>query len=244
GSRFPDYISIDQWFSLRGVCELNREGLGSGGLEVLACARHSQKLRRGQLAANSFEITLREHCDGGAEAQLEVLKTSGAPNYFGAQRFGWNNLTEAERWLKHRRRSRTSKFKQGLYLSVLRSFLFNEVLAGRVAAQNWDRPIDGDVLVEGEPTGPLWGRGRSATSGQAAHLERAALESHLHISEGLEYAGVDQGRRPLMLRAEEFSWEIGPGEIVTRFSLRPGGYATSFLGEVFRFLRTDENDSF
>jgi tRNA pseudouridine13 synthase len=244
-----------QWFSLRGVMDLNRQGLNVDGLRVLAATRHSKKLRRGQLAANSFEITLRSCAGNGAGAdvnsQLESLRSRGAPNYFGEQRFGWDNLTEAERWLKRRRRSRTSKFKQGLYLSVLRSFLFNEVLAARVTAGNWDEIIDGDVLQETEATGPMWGRGRSATQGQAADLEQLALEPHREICEGLEYSGVDQGRRPLALKAEAFSWELDSNapsnadskQLVTRFSLPPGGYATSFLGEIFEWRRSDGDDS-
>jgi tRNA pseudouridine13 synthase len=244
-----------QWFSLRGVMDLDHQGLNVDGLRVLASMRHSQKLRRGQLAANSFEITLRG-CEGtgtgaGVESQLESLRLRGAPNYFGQQRFGWDNLTEAERWLKRRRRSHTSKFKQGLYLSVLRSFLFNQVLAGRVVAGNWDQIIDGDVLHETDATGPMWGRGRSATQGQAAVLEQLALEPHREICEGLEYAGVTQGRRPLVLKAQAFSWEFesnGPSnadsnQLLTRFSLPPGGYATSFLGEIFEWRRSDGDDS-
>ena len=244
-----------QWFSLRGVMELNRQGLDVDGVRVLEATRHAQKLRRGQLAANTFEITLRGCTGTDVEPQLESLRERGAPNYFGEQRFGWDNLTEAERWLKRRRRSHTSKFKQGLYLSVLRSFLFNQVLAGRVAAGNWDSVIDGDVIAETEPTGPMWGRGRSATQGQAAQLEQLALEPYWEMRDGLEYAGVTQGRRSLTLKADAFSWELGstPGstprstidsnQLMTRFSLPPGGYATSFLGEIFEWRRSDGDDS-
>ena len=126
--------------------------------------RHTSKLRRGQIASNQFMIVLRDLGAGEFEEGLEVLSLQGAPNYFGAQRFGWDNVEKATAWLAVRRRRRTSKFKQGLYLSVLRSFLFNEVLAARIAAGNWDRAIEGDQLCAGKPAGPLWGRGRDCQS--------------------------------------------------------------------------------
>ncbi len=66
-------------------------------------------------------------------------------------------------------------FQKGLHLSTARALLFNAVLAYRVEAGNWDRLIDGDVPLDGAPTGPLWGRGRAQARDAALNLETAAL---------------------------------------------------------------------
>ena len=229
-----------QWFSLRGVATLSGAARELAGVRVLQESRHAQKLRRGQICANRFEILLRELGPGNLESALDRLATEGAPNYFGSQRFGWDNLQQATSWLARRRSSRISRFRRGLYLSVLRSYLFNEVLAARVERKSWCAPIDGDVLVGKLPTGPLWGRGRSPTGGAAAAIESSALEPHTQIMEGLEYAGVKQDRRRLQLIAEGFSWVLDGDNLTLGFSLPPGGYATSLLREIFRWRTASE----
>jgi tRNA pseudouridine13 synthase len=52
------------------------------------------------------------------------------PNYFGAQRFGFEggNVEQGRAMLAREIRVRNPK-KKGLYLSAVRSFVFNEVLA-------------------------------------------------------------------------------------------------------------------
>ena len=48
-----------QWFSLRGVAELDETVEAIDGVRVLKQIRHRQKLRRGELAGNDFRIRLR-----------------------------------------------------------------------------------------------------------------------------------------------------------------------------------------
>ena len=230
-----------QWFSLRGVEHADEEAVDGPGIRLLEATRHTHKLRRGEISANRFRITLRDvdDADGLLADALAVLGAAGAPNYFGTQRFGHDNLEVATEWLGRRRRSRLSKFKQGLYLSVLRSFLFNEVLGERVCRSNWSVPVAGDVLADGVPTGPLWGRGRSPASAEAAEIEQAALAPHGGILEGLEHAGLQQARRSMVLTAKNFEWSFDEGLLNLAFSLPAGGYATSFLAEVFDLREPD-----
>ncbi|MDH3643541.1 MAG: tRNA pseudouridine(13) synthase TruD, partial [Gammaproteobacteria bacterium] len=223
-----------QWFSVstpraaQVACD--------GGVTVLASGRHERKLRRGQLAANAFAIRLRDVRGDDWGERLEMIGRRGVPNYFGPQRFGGDvgdNLVRAREWLPHRRRRSVSRFKQGLYLSVLRGFLFNEVLGRRVANHSWCNALPGDVAEERGPTGPLWGRGRSSTGDEAGEVEAAALAPHAELCEGLEYAGVRQQRRALALRPEGLEWEADAGDLQVRFRLPPGSYATSLLMEAF-----------
>ena len=226
-----------QWFSVptkrddlyAELCEASI----SSGLTVLECRRHNRKLRRGQLDGNRFQITLRALQDSIDPERVARLIKEGVPNYFGAQRFGEDNLEQAQSWLAKRRQVRISSFKKGLYLSVLRSFIFNEVLAHRVVDASWNQLLDGDVALADSPTGPLWGRGRSAVSGRAGELERQALADHQALVEDLEYAGVNQQRRALILRPAGF--ELNPGEddsATLSFELPAGAYATVVLREL------------
>ncbi len=223
-----------QWFSLRGVADLDDTVEAIGGVRVLKLSRHRQKLRRGGLVGNDFRIRLRAVGPRPALAATQALKEQGAPNYFGEQRFGWDNLDKAIAWLAKRRRRRIAKFKQGLYLSVLRSFLFNTVLAHRVEAGNWNRPMEGDCLdARGYPTGPLWGRGRSDTDALAARLEDSALAPYPAILEGLEHAGLNQARRSFVLQPQDLTCVELEDGIELAFSLGPGEYATSLLMDRF-----------
>jgi tRNA pseudouridine13 synthase len=229
-----------QWFSLRGVSELDPAAGDIDGTSVLEVARHRQKLRRGELGGNVFTIVLRDPGPGDVTGALETLASCGAPNYFGEQRFGWDNLPKAAAWLARRRRARLSRFKQGLYLSVLRGFLFNEVLAARVRAGTWSGSVCGDVAdARGLPTGPLWGRGRSTAAAAAADIEAQALAPHQALLDGLEHAGLTQARRALVCLPAGFRWSWEGPHLRVGFTLGPGEYATSLLGDQLE-LRTPD----
>jgi len=226
-----------QWFSVHTAENMNPpdvpETMELPGLKVLAVSRHERKLRRGQIGRNAFTVLLRDLQGDGLQERMELLAGNGVPNYFGPQRFGSDNLTAAVGWLGKRRKRRISKFLKGLYLSVLRAFLFNEVLGLRVANGSWDEAVEGDVLIAGDPSAPLWGRGRSASRGVALAMENAALASHQTICEDLEYAGVKQQRRTQVLNADSLHWEESGDQLLLRFGLPAGSYATSFLHESF-----------
>ncbi len=207
-------------------------------MAVLAGGRDERKLRRGELAGNRFEIRLRELSGADWRDRLERVFESGAPNYFGPQRFGGDNLERALAWLPVRRRRSISPFKRGLYLSVLRSLLFNAVLARRVQERTWRTLLPGDVDLDGMPTAPLWGRGRTATEGAALEAESAALAPFSDVLDGLEHAGVDQARRSLVLLPRKPWVAEEDGVVRLGFELPPGGYATSLLREVFELGET------
>ena len=130
---------------------------------------------------------------------------------------------------------------RGLYLSAVRSFVFNEVLAARIAQGLWGQVLPGDVLDEaGRPTGPLWGRGRVASTEQALALESAVAARHAALCDGMEHAGLAQERRALVTVPADLSWAWPQAdELLLDFSLPAGAYATVVLGEI---LRTTEPD--
>ncbi|MEH0167311.1 tRNA pseudouridine(13) synthase TruD [Roseateles microcysteis] len=248
------YAITRQWFSIyrpKGEA-LDLTQLQHPEFKVVSQSRHVKKLRPGDLQGNRFRIVLRDLSgDAGAganavmaavEANLQAVAAQGAPNYFGAQRFGFDggNVEQGRAMLAREIRVRNPK-KKGIYLSAVRSFVFNEVLALRIEQGLWGKSLPGDVMDEaGRPTGPLWGRGRVITTEQAQALENSVAERHAVLCDGMEHAGLDQERRSLVASPVDMSWEWPQAnQLVLNFSLPAGTYATSILGEI---LRTTEPD--
>lgn len=235
-----------QWFSIylpigKGQGEtLDLTLLAHPEFKVLSQSRHLKKLRPGDLQGNRFRIVLRDVSGGpdamkAIEANLAAVASQGVPNYFGAQRFGHDggNVEQGRAMLAREIRVRNPR-KKGLYLSAVRSFVFNEVLALRIRQGLWGHTLPGDVMDEtGRPTGPLWGRGRVSTSDQAQALENGVAERHATLCNGMEHAGLDQERRALVASPADMSWEWPQADqLVLTFSLPAGVYATSVLDEI------------
>ncbi len=223
---------VTQWFSIR--LPKNPDAVPADrGIRIVERHWHGKKLKVGDLDGNAFEIVVRETGDiDPATIEAEF------PNYFGVQRFGADgaNIGAASAWIEKREtrsgRRRIPAFRRSIYLSTLRSLIFNDVLAGRVDADAWRAPIDGDVCVDGLPTGPLWGRGRSQATGSAAVFEATVVEVHATIAHGLEFAGLGQDRRALVAKADELAIEQSRDLLGVSFVLPKGSYATTFLNEL------------
>jgi tRNA pseudouridine13 synthase len=237
--------------------------LDLAGVRLLKVERHSRKLKRGALVGNGFELVLREVAGDRvrAEAALGHLRDSGAPNYFGEQRFGHagGNLDLARRLFagQHLERSERS-----FALSAARSAIFNSVLDARVRAGNWNRVIDGDLCnlagrrawfgpvepdgvleqrcADGDihPTGPLWGTPPAPTTGACAALEQQCADQHGELASGLVAAAVESERRPLRAIPERLEWQwqddgdAPDTALRLRFGLPPGAYATALIREL------------
>jgi tRNA pseudouridine13 synthase len=260
-----------QWFSLH---LLNRAvdwaRWSDPALRLLRVARHHRKLRRGAHRGNYFRLVLRD-VRGDADAfvaRLALVGAEGVPNYFGPQRFGRDgrNLEAMQRWLD-RDRPRLSRDQQSLYLSSARAFLFNQVLAARVAAANWRAPLAGEVFIlDGSASvfqqapdaalqerlaagdvhlsGPLPGRAAGLVPAAAvAALEAAGLAPHAALAAALDSAGVEAARRSL--RVLPTAWRCEPcGEADWRleFRLPKGCFATSVVRELARTDRSPAGD--
>ncbi|MFM2120248.1 MAG: hypothetical protein RL722_1716 [Pseudomonadota bacterium] len=241
------YAITRQWFSIyfpKGETP-DLTPLQHSEFKVLSQSRHVRKLRPGDLQGNRFRIVLREVSAeaGGRQAverNLAAVASQGVPNYFGAQRFGFDggNVEQGRAMLAREIRVRNPK-KKGIYLSAVRSFVFNEVLALRIRQGLWGQTLPGDVMdAAGKPTGPLWGRGRVSTTDQAQALELAVAECHATLCGGMEFAGLDQERRALVASPTDMSWAwTEADQLVLSFVLPAGNYATPVLNEV---LRTSE----
>lgn len=237
-----------QWFSVHlpgaGIPPIS-ELPAIPDVSVLSVGRHPKKLRRGMHSGNGFVICLRQ-IDGSRqmiEERLAAIGWHGVPNYFGEQRFGRDggNLLAAEQLFverqtnreRRRGRSRRPAERGGIYLSAARSYLFNLVLAERVRQGSWRTALDGEL----EPSGPLWGRGRSRVQGAVLALEEQLLTNWQDWCHGLEFSGLSQERRSLVMKPDNFSWCWSDGgdeppDLSLSFSLAPGCFATALLREV------------
>ena len=259
----------EQWFSaqLPGRADPDWRAINNDDFEVLQAKRHSRKLKTGALRGNRFQLRLREVAADSAqiEARLEQLK-QGVPNSFGPQRFGrdGDNLVQAERLLT-RPKARVSRNKRGIWLSAVRSALFNRVLVARIEAGNWNTALAGDAFqLEGKsavftapqidddiqmrvasgdihPTGPLCGSGDTLVSGAAAELEQATLEPYRDWIDGLDAFRMKHARRALRVMPGDLVWsQQADNQWLLDFSLPAGSYATSLLYEVFEVKTADE----
>lgn len=225
---------------------------------ILDAQLHHRKLKRGALRGNRFRLVVRNLAGpaGDLELRLENVKKQGVPNYFGPQRFGHGgrNVGQGARWLE--KGGRLPRNKKSIYLSAVRSFLFNEVLSRRISLGNWNNLIDGDVAsLDGShstfpcrmpdpvlsrrcsefdihPSGPLPGKGDTETTGDAADIEQQVLAPYESLLMGLEKAGLRMARRPLRMVPAHIRWAREDASLVLEFELPSGGYATSLLREL------------
>jgi len=228
---------------------------------ILQAHQHSRKLKRGALKGNHFRIVVRqlEGNTTGLEKRLDAVKRRGIPNYFGPQRFGFHgsNVERGIRWLEQG--GRLSRNKRSIYISAVRSFLFNEVLSQRVEDGSWNHILDGELaMLDGShslfdcampnqllarrcddfdihPTGPLAGSGGLRPERQAALVENELLEASADLVRSLQKAGAKAGRRGLRLLPGKLEWDLKGAVLNLVFDLPPGGYATSLLRELVSF---------
>jgi tRNA pseudouridine13 synthase len=249
-----------QWFSLPAMARaIDWSALALEGVTITPAGYLRYPLRRGDHLANRFTLTLREVAGDrqAIDTRLEQIAGHGVPNYFGPQRFGQQggNLLLAEQLFAG---ERLSRHLRSLALSAARSYLFNRLLALRVTANCWLKPISGDrlqpadeglmvawqgsseqqaALERGDLTlvGWLCGDSSSRSRDKALAFEEQAVAGFDHWVAGLAAARLRVEWRPLRLRASELRWQwLDTTTLQIGFTLPAGGYATTLLRELLR----------
>ncbi len=248
-----------QWFSVPNRSNPDWASFMADGITVLDVRRHHRKLRRGAHSDNTFRIALRTPRAAAkkalAEERLRRMAARGVPNYFGPQRFGrqGSNLDLARRLFAG---ARLRRDKRSIAISAARSFLFNEILALRVADGSWERILPGELVnldgsgsvfradtidetierraaeLDIHPTATLWGSRSEISEGAIDTLERDATEAHSDLRTGLEHLAVKASSRSLRLRISDLSWHFEDDALWLEFRLPPGAFATSVLREI------------
>lgn len=251
-----------QWFSvhLPGITEPDWELCQSNDFVINSVHRHSRKLKRGALSANRFKIRLQQL--QGSEAdwqnQLILIAKTGVPNYFGKQRFGhqMNNLNRASELIDKNKLRRLKPHKRGIYLSAMRSWIFNQIVSRRLQDRCFFSPIEGDVFMlsashacfyeelsenitarlennEINLTAALWGKGESMAKSLVEELERAIAMQFSSFAETIEKVGMKQERRAMRLIPVDMQWQFEADKsLLLSFELPKGSYATSVLREL------------
>ncbi len=236
-----------QWFSIKPNVQPNNDAdevdwfnCPIDGIEVLEVQPHDQRLQRGDLLGNRFEITLTEVSTLGGtglgstelgsadraaiEQRLEQIAALGVPNYFGPQRFGRGaqNLNRAERLFAGE--VRLDRQQRSMAISAARSWLFNRVLARRIEANNWGERIAGEVLLD-----------RSTGGEYLSHLIGAQQPPGLQ----LEPSGPLWGDGPLASRRECALLEQ---EVAEQWPVFSAGLEALGLRQERRLLRLSVDD--
>ena len=250
-----------QWFSIwlpKGD-EPNWANFSAEGVKILFITRHARKLKRGALAHNQFELTLRQW-QGDIDstvAQLMSIKSHGIANYYGTQRFGHQgqNIVKA---LAMFNGEKVPREQRSIYLSATRSFLFNCILARRIDDNTWATGVNGDVFMldgsrsgfaceqiddiirtrldnnELHPTGALYGKGDLRTSTDAHRIEQSVFDNYDTLTRGLIAFGLEMDRRALRVNVQDLTWHFSDENttLLLKFSLPAGSYATAVLREI------------
>ncbi len=227
--------------------------------QVLESHRHDRKLRVGSHKSNKFEIVIRNITGSidNLENVVELIKSHGFANYFGEQRFGvqQDNVAQALRVLNNRHKSkRLSRTKKSLYLSSLRSELFNQILNLRIKKGIWLQPVEGDVcMLSGsqsvfvEPINDqirqrynefdihsgisLSGIGESRLSSEALEIENEVFAANEEIIETLLQQKIKRSFRANRIQVQNLTVEYHPeqAEMHVQVELEKGSYLTTLL---------------
>ena len=255
-----------QWFSVP-VAPTTQDALENTdieGVNILKSRLHTRKLKRGTLEGNRFQLKIRQFAGdaGQTDRRLQQIRTSGVPNYFGPQRFGHGGQNVERGFQLLQNRARLARNKRSIYLSAIRSFLFNQVLAERVRRGDWNKIVDGDLaMLDGtqsifpcenpdtdiedrverldiHPTGPMPGENGTQPTGSAAQMEQEVLQNWPQLVDLLTAQRVRASRRALRLYPAGLEWGYEGADLVLAFSLPPGTYATTVLREILVFSDT------
>ena len=249
-----------QWFSVpaSAVAKENLESAEIEGVNILECHQHTRKLKRGTLNGNRFHLKIRDFKGDTDQTshRLEEIRTNGVPNYFGPQRFGHQGRNVEQGFNLLKKRTRLNRNKRSIYLSAMRSFLFNHVLAERVRRENWNSIINGELaMLDGthsvfrcekpdaeieercqsldiHPTGPMPGEKGTQPTADAAELEQSVVQNWPELLEVLAGQRVQASRRALRLYPADLEWSFEGSNMELSFVLPPGTYATTVLREV------------
>ncbi len=253
------YAVTRQWLSVPWPIKAPMPELASDQFDVKRLARHGKKLKRGTHKANQFTLVVRELSQESAllVERIALIKKQGFPNYFGAQRFGFEgqNIGRALSFIE--KPYKISRTKKSLYLSALRSYWFNHYLSSRIQDNNWNKGLEGDLFnLEGSnslfapdyidsdinervdrldihPVGPLLSEKSSRLSAKALHYEQVVRAEFNDWFGHLAPQKLETHYRPLRVKPDKLTiTALSKDTLRLSFQLPSGSFATSLLLEL------------
>lgn len=265
-----------QWFGVHlpgkaAVVDPHWQLLQSCKLHLHQAVRHQRKLKTGVHQGNFFAIRLRNITPSdGLEKKLSMIAQQGAPNYFGDQRFGRQGGNLGLAWSMMQGRPIKDRFKRGMALSSIRSYLFNQLLSKRVGDGSWLKAAVGECCMFSDgfsqfeacalsdlnsvqqrinsgdlaPTGVMAGRVGSLAATPASLYERHILAPWQPWIEALVEQDMTAQRRSLRLWPKEFTWRWCEEDVLElNFHLMRGSYATALIRELVQAQQPAYNPS-
>lgn len=250
------WLSVPRW-PLERVDELVLPGL-----EILEAVSGRRRLRLGELAGNRFRLRVRgvaPEAQQAALAAFDGVSSRGFANAFGRQRFGaaGDNLERGLAVLRGEDRA-GGRRRRAFLISAVQAEAFNRVLERRPVS--WDELMEGDLAVAHgsgrlvpvedpealaprvtrfalSATGPIFGAKMPHAGGAVGELEAAVL-GELGLGEPEALPAVRElrlagERRSLRARVRRAQAESEGDDLVLRFDLPPGSYATVLLDHLF-----------
>ena len=260
-SGLKDKIAVTrQWLSLYLPGKMTKLEIPHiSGYKLLSHDWHPKKLRPGTHRSNSFDVMVRD-VDVLPETslrQLDLIRSHGMANYFGQQRFGRrnDNVEKALQAFNSDRRARKlSRNKRSLYVSALRSYLFNCVLYSRIEQGYWCKPVPGDVFMlsgsrsifyqlvddallerytqmDLSSTISLYGIGSRLLQDAALKLEDQVMDQNGEIRRCLIQQKAKLAMRAIRVAVQglELNHDAVNRTLQIKISLARGSYFTSFL---------------
>lgn len=249
-----------QWLSLHLPGQMFRfEMPAVSGYTIVDQGWHNRKLKRGSHRSNSFEVLIRDVDLFGDETrrQIDLIESTGMANYFGQQRFGeqQDNVSRAIQVFGNPRKTRKlGRNKKSLYISALRSHLFNQILSHRIESGHWQEPIDGDIYMlagshsifyeklneeilnrfqhfDISSTVSLYGEGESRLSGRALEIENKVYAENSTIVDCLLAQKAKLQMRATRVVVEDLYVEYQEKEktLLIEATLPSGSYFTTLL---------------
>lgn len=264
------HAQTQQWFSVQlpGQQLLDWSAMQLPGVTIEQVIRRTKKLKLGYHKANQFRIRLRDVADPQCLTDnWQRLCQQGTLNYFGSQRFGHQggNVEQGLQWLQQTPPAKVSKAKRSLWLSALRSYLFNQTVAARwrqhqlqplagdcvmlhgsqsvFIADQWDpelqqRLAEGDIQL----TAPMPGEdGPGKVSAEALTFEQQTLAPYQDWFELFAKVRLKASRRPYRLQLSDPSLQWQDNDAIVSFTLPTGSFATTCINELID-LAVNEND--
>ncbi|WP_109340989.1 tRNA pseudouridine(13) synthase TruD [Saliniradius amylolyticus] len=259
--RKDKHALTEQWFGIHlpGKTTPDFSGCQIEGVRIVRVLRHHKKLRTGTHKCNRFELWLRDIDRPESVEQRLAWILQGVPNYYGPQRFGRHNsnLKFAELLIKGE--SIRHRQKRSMAISALRSWLFNEFVSERLVQGQFQKAMQGDIMVlsgsnsffcaespDSEEiqtrlvnhdillSAPLWGAGELATQGDAAEWEQRVAQHYPQVTAALARQNLKQERRALLLLPQHFDWQWQDNHLRLDFRLPTGAFATSVVRELMQ----------
>ena len=222
--------------------------------------RHRNRLKRGHLLGNRFQILIRNpHTDGleRAQAIARFLKHVYVPNFYGEQRLGKNYKNALQGLRVFRGKKKCAPWLRDFLLSAYQSALFNIWLKERMERDQFTLISVGDVaskkgsgglfIVDDECleqsrldvgeityTGPIFGYKMKNAVGVPGECEQElAIRAGLS-PKLLKRARLKGSRRTGRFELENLGILKNSQGIEVSFSLPKGAYATTVLREIMK----------